>query len=68
MESLQNLSKINGVDSERIKVLMDLNTFTSNDMEELEDLLNNFSKYISFLKSFMRGTVFEDADSETLSY
>jgi hypothetical protein len=50
MNSIQNLLDINGINTKRIKELINLKTFTCKDIEELEGIVNELIPYISFLK------------------
>ena len=49
MSSFQNLSKINGVDIDRLKKLIDQKTFTGKDIKEFKDILDRLIGYINLL-------------------
>jgi hypothetical protein len=50
MKNVQNLLDINEINTSRIKELIDLDTFTSKDIAELEQIVNKLISYISLLK------------------
>ena len=49
MKSFQNLSKINGVDIDRLKKLIDQKTFTGKDIKEFKGILDRLIGYINLL-------------------
>src|ERR1700755_308615 len=49
MGSFQNLSKINGVDIDRLKNLIDQKTFTGKDIKEFKGILDRLIGYINLL-------------------
>ena len=49
MGSFQNLSKINGVDIDRLKKLIDQKTFTGKDIKEFKGILDRLIGYINLL-------------------
>lgn len=52
-KTIQNLIKINGIDTDRLKELFDLETFDIDDVKELEEIIYYISKYIDFLKALI---------------
>lgn len=50
MESITNLLEIIGVNTDKIRDLIVLDTLTNNNIDEIENILNIFINYKTFLK------------------